>query len=78
MEKFKLPKKTSQCIDPIIDNGNAFMTSSRIVQVSILLMVDDAHILVLCGIWQQNSGVDDDHRYKNEAKNDVAKIVFCW
>jgi len=32
VEKFKLPKKTSQCTDPIIDNGNAFMTSSRIVQ----------------------------------------------
>jgi len=32
VEKFVLPKKTSQCIDPIIDNGNAFMTSSRIVQ----------------------------------------------
>jgi len=33
VEKFKLPKKTRvQCTDPIIDNGNAFMTSSRIVQ----------------------------------------------
>lgn len=32
VEKFQLPKKTSQCTDPIIDNGNAFMTSSRIVQ----------------------------------------------
>jgi len=32
VEKFKLPKKTSHCTDPIIDNGNAFMSSSRIVQ----------------------------------------------
>ena len=36
VEKFKLPKKTSHCTDPIIDNGNAFMSSSRIVQVFIL------------------------------------------
>jgi len=32
VDKFVLPKKTSHCSDPIIDNGNAFMTSSRIVQ----------------------------------------------
>ena len=36
VEKFKLPKKTSHCTDPIIDNGNAFMSSSRIVQVFII------------------------------------------
>ena len=35
VDKFVLPKKTSHCSDPIIDNGNAFMTSSRIVQVCI-------------------------------------------
>jgi len=32
VEKFVLPKKKSQCTEPIIDNGNAFMTSSRIVE----------------------------------------------
>ena len=35
VEKFVLPKKKSQCTEPIIDNGNAFMTSSRIVEVCI-------------------------------------------
>ena len=68
VEKFKLPKKTSQCTDPIIDNGNAFMTSSRIVQVCITLKIDDAHILVWCDICQQNCGVDDDHRKKEWSK----------
>jgi len=32
VKKFVLPKKKSQCTEPIIDNGNAFMTSSRIVE----------------------------------------------
>ena len=70
VEKFQLPKKTSQCTDPIIDNGNAFMTSSRIVQVCILLMVDEAHILSL--MWMMIT------EKMNNAKVDVAKIVFCW
>ena len=62
VDKFVLPKKTSHCSDPIIDNGNAFMTSSRIVQVCIL----GTFIWIIIG-----------DKIENHAKDSFFEIGFC-